>query len=322
MNIDSFRLTLKQHRFEVGASSIGAILLGVAALWVNSKLVGLNVPAGCFDAWLGTAGSPGAGCDAPVRAFLEINEAEAGKVFAAMAVLPFAVGLLGGVTLVGRELEARTAQTAWALAASRRRWLGRQLWPILLVLGASVSFAAVGASVLEATRGPFVSYVFSDLGLYGPIVVARAFAALGLGLVAGAVLGRTLPALIVGAVLSMVLLASAGLAREAWVRTQPFVVLDQETTNAPSFDGLTFEQAWRTPGGAVIREPEAMGLGGASGSADPYQWLLDHGYAIVDLGITGESARGWEPIEVGGFVLIGLALVAGTVAIVDRRRPM
>jgi hypothetical protein len=323
MMLQSARLTLKQHRFEVAAGAIAALLLGAAALWVNWKLVSLNVPPGCFDAWLRGGGAAGPECDGPVRAFGQINEEEAGKIFAAMAVLPFAVGLLGGVTLVGRELEARTAQTAWALAASRARWFFRQLWPILLVLGVSVTFAAVAASVLEATRTTFHSWVFSDLGLHGPLVVARAFAALGLGLLAGAALARTLPAFIVGAILAAALMYGAGMTRQAWVTTQPRVVVDAAVYNDPiGFDGLLFEQGWRTPGGTLLSETEATALAPVDGSTDPYEWLVDRGYEVVQFGVTTERLGGWEPLEIGGFALIGLALILGTVAIVDRRRPI
>jgi len=320
--LEAARLPLKQHRFEVAAAAIAAIVLGAAALWVNWRLAGVNVPTGCFDAWLRSGGVAGPACDSAVQAFATINSEEAAKVMAAMAVLPFAAGLLGGVTLVGRELEARTAQTAWALAASRRRWFFRQLWPILLVLGAAITFAAVAASILESTRAAFGSWVFADLGLHGPLVVARAFAALGLGLLTGAALARTLPAFIVGAILSAALLFAAGMAREAWVRVQPQVVFDQNMTQDPSFGALIFEQAWRAPDGMVLRDAEAFALAPAEASNDPYQWLGDQGYEIVQLGITGETARGWEPLEIAGFALIGLVLALGTVAVVDRRRPV
>lgn len=320
--LESARLPLKQHRFEVAAAAIAAIVLGAVALLVNWRLGGVNVPAGCFDAWLRGGGVAEPACDSAVQAFAQINSDEAAKVMAAMAVLPFAVGLLGGVTLVGRELEARTAQTAWALAASRARWFFRQLWPIVLVLGVTVAFAALAASLLESTRATFYGGIFSDMGLHGPLVVARAFAALGLGLLTGAALARSLPAFIVGAVLSMALLGAAVTVRDAWLRAQPQVAFDQAAPQDPTFDGILLEQAWRAPDGRLLRETEAFALAPADPATDPYEWLSDNGYEIVQLGITGETARGWEPLETAGFALIGILLVLGTVAIVDRRRPI
>lgn len=322
MWVRSARITLKQHRFEVGAGALAAVLVGLRALWVNANLTEVKVPAGCFDAWINTAGDVAADCDALFRAFSRINGEEAGPVFGAMAVLPWVAGLLGGVTLVGRELEARTAQTAWALAASRRRWFGRQLWPILLVLGVTVAFAATAASILSTTRSASDSYIWLDLGVRGPLVVARALAALGLGLVVGAAMGRTLPAFIVGTVLSIGLVAGSVAARAGWVNLQPQVVFDQATVESPGFRaGLIFEQGWRLLDGTVLTETEATALAPADGSVDPYQWLLDQGYEVVQLGITAETARWWEPLETAGSTLIGLVLLLGAVTIVDRRRP-
>jgi hypothetical protein len=34
-----------------------------------------------------------------------------------------------------------------------------------------------------------------------------------------------------------------------------------------------------------------------------------------------ETARGWEPLEIGGFVGAGLVLILATLAVVERRRP-
>jgi hypothetical protein len=319
----SARLTLKHHRFEVGAGALGAVLLGAAALWVNSKLVALNVPRACFEAWIGTAGEPGPDCQALVRAFATIDNEEAAKIFAAMAVFPIAAGLLAGVTLVGRELESRTAQTAWALAASRPQWFARQLWPVVLVLGVTIAFAAIAMTILEATLATFSTYVWKDLGLYGPLVVARAFGALGLGLVAGAIIGRTLPAFVLGALLSLVLVAvgSTG-ARAWWVNAQPRVEISARSVEeAQPFDGILFDQAWRAPDGSLVTMRDADALVPAEGADDPYTWLIGQGYQVVEFGITGETAREWEPLEIAGTVGIGLALTLGAVLVVDRRRP-
>jgi hypothetical protein len=60
--------------------------------------------------------------------------------------LPSVLGLLGGVPIVWRELETRTAQTAWSLSPSRLRQLAHQISSIGLVLGVVMVFAAVVAT--------------------------------------------------------------------------------------------------------------------------------------------------------------------------------
>jgi hypothetical protein len=113
------------------------------------------------------------------------------------------VGLLGGI--VARELEARTAQTAWSLSGSRLRWLIGQVAPILVVLGVTVTFAALAAGLLEANRQAWGEFTFHYLEEYGPLIVFRAFCAFGIGLPIGGLLGRTLPAFVLGAALSLAL---------------------------------------------------------------------------------------------------------------------
>lgn len=322
--LESARLTLKQHRFEVAAGVVASVMLGAAALWIASRLNGLGISQACVDAWLGAGGIADPACDALVQAFATIDSDEAGKVMAAMAILPFAVGLLAGVPIVGRELEARTAQTAWALAGSRVGWLGRQVWPVLLATGLAVGFAAAAATVLQEARSIWSSSPLQDDGLYGVVVVARWFAAFSLGLLVGAALGRTLPAFIVGAVLALALVYGGGMAQSTWLQRLPSVILEQEEAQGgpQGFDGILLEQAWRTPEGAIITEPEAIAVVPDEGAADPYQWLIDRDYQVVVRGVTGETLRGWMLVHTGGFALVGLGLLGLTVLVVDRRRPV
>jgi len=321
--LQSARLTLKHHRFEVVSAVVAAILVGAAALWVGARLAELDIPGRCYPIWLGSVAEMTPECSASIRAFQEVYSAPAGLVLVAMGVLPLTVGLIAGVSVVGRELETRTAQTAWALAASRRRWFARQLWPILVVLGLAMAFAATAASLLVASRTAYYFGVLDDIGLHGPLALARAVMALGLGLVTGAALGRTLPALIVGAVLSFVLLFAAGTARDAWVQAQQPVELEYAFVGNPMFDGRWVEQAWRAPDGRLVgeAEAEAMALVPPEGQADPWAWLAENDYDAVALGIPAETLGYWEPMEVGATIVAALALVLGTVLIVDRRRP-
>lgn len=320
MRLPAALLVLKQHRFEVATACAVAVGLGMVALWVNAKLVGLAVPEACLDAWRRGAGL-GPACQGQMAAFMQISDDEAGRILTAMAILPFAAGLLAGVPLVGRELETRTAQTAWALAPSRRLWMARQLWPILIVVGGTVTFAALAASSLEAARLDLRPYPLADLGLHGPLVVARSLAVLGLGVLSGAALGRTLPAFIVGALVSVLLLVAAAGAQQVWMAAQPLVEFDAATESDARVEGKVLERTWRGPDGHELDEVAAVALAQGSGTEDPYAWLQSHDYVSVPRGLTYDTLRTWEPIEATGFAILGLAFILGSVAVVDRRRP-
>lgn len=321
----SVRLTLKQHRFEVGAAALAALVLGFSALVVVYRLNAVNVPAGCFDAWL-TGGPEGAGsCAGPVQMFATINEEEAGKVLAAMAVLPFALGLLGGVPLVGRELEARTAQTAWFLSGSRVRWLVRQLAPVLVLLLAVATFAALAASVLEQTKQQFYDSAMYDMTLHGPIVVARAFGALGLGLFVGALVGRTLPAFIVGAALSLALVASAAAMQSQWQQAQQKTLIRAASgmgtpEGTPEWRGIIYGTVWVAPDGTQLTEEQAFARTPHTAS-DPYVWLSTAGYQQWQIGVPESVVLQWAGYDMVGFSVLGLLSLAASAFVVDRRRP-
>lgn len=250
-----------------------------------------------------------------------------------MGMLPFAVGLLGGVPIVSREIEARTTQTAWSLSGSRLRWLIRQAAPVLIVLGIAVTFAAMAASVLEVNRDAWGHWGYYDLGMHGPLVVVRAFGAFGVGLLVGALLGRTLPAFVFGVVVSLAIIFGVGVARDAWVaRLHPVVV---GGTSAATGEVVTDPGAlitgWasETPSGQQISNDGAMSLVPPEVAAqdDPEQpvsstgWLQDHGYKFVALGVTEEMAMGWAPYDALLFGIVGLASFGGAIVLVNRRRP-
>lgn len=298
-------ITLKQHRFEVASGVLACLLVTALAVWVNVQLLGLGVTPDCYRAW--RIGTPTDACAELVDRFARLDGEYGSLVFAAMAVLPLIVGLLGGVTIVGGEIEARTAQTAWALAGSRAAWLGRQLWPVLLILGAGIGLAAIAVSNLEATRAALGTYPFHNFALYGPLVVLRWLAAFGVGLAIGAVVGRTLPALIVAAVLVGVLLTSTLALRAWWMNQQPQIVFTDAQMQAVDFDGVPTTQGWIAPDGTLFLEEDAAALAPPEAD-DYYTWLIDAGYTVVTVGIDGVVARGYEVVE--GFVTLLVAFGA------------
>ena len=89
-----------------------------------------------------------------------------------------------------------------------------------------IALAAAAASGLEATREPWYHSTFGDLSLHGWPVIGRAVAAFSIGLLVGAVVGRSLPALIVAAALCVVLLLFEGMAQDAWTRAN-FEVIER-----------------------------------------------------------------------------------------------
>jgi hypothetical protein len=312
------------HRFEIVTAVLVSAIVTISAVIVKLHLDGAAalVPAGCWDAWFTGTGDVSSACDGPVRAFLDVNESEVGRVMAAMAFLPFIVGLLVGVPLVGQELEARTAETAWSLAGSRRRWLANLSLPGVILVLVAVGVTAAAAGAVAVAREPWHAGGpgWSDLGLYGPIAVARGAAAFGVGLLAGAVVGRTLPALIVAVIGCALVVFVAGGARSAWAEANLEVI---DARNGFSSQGAVIysSQMFVDASGAVLA-PDAAFARMPDGLTDEQAnaWM-EANLREIYYGLPASAIPAWERLEVIGLGVATVVMLIGTFVVVERRRP-
>jgi hypothetical protein len=111
--------------------------------------------------------------------------------------VPCLLGLFWGAPLLAREFEAGTHRLVWTQTVTRRRWLAVKLgW---MLLAAVIVGAAVGGLVSWWSRpaNSFYEYRF-QLGHFdtqGVVPIGYAVFAVALGVLAGAILRRLLPAL-------------------------------------------------------------------------------------------------------------------------------
>lgn len=336
------RVTIKQHRFEVGVAALAAVAASVLGASIAFRIDALDVSPDCLDRVLASQDGFSAGqeCFALVREGSGILgetflTGEGTIAVSVMGVLPFLLGLVGGVPIVARELEGRTAQTAWSLSASRVRWLAHQLVPIATVLGAVMILAALAAGPVADASVAWGRGASSLIGLHGPLAVARAFAAFGLGLMLGALLGRALPALFLGIAVSVVLLFAVGILRDTWTAgMEPGVIAEISTeTGELSGDPRAITTGWGvvSPDGTVLTSDEAREIATSAGvppaPPDDVQdlpalaWYEENGYVLLPIGVSDEMALGWAPYDGLIFGMVGALSVAATFVIVNQRRP-
>lgn len=326
-------IAIKQHRFEVAAAGLACLLLGVWGVTLELRLAASGVSDACLEV-LASAGSGAAGecAGGSVGAWSSSLASEGTRIIGAMAYLPFAVGLVGGVPIIARELESRTVQTAWSLTPSRALWFGRQTVPVLLLLGIAVTFAALVGDAVQANREILGESPYANLGRHGPLVIVRAFGAFGLGLLMGAVIGRTLPAIVAAAVLSLALTLLLGAARDSWLHSLNPIGPSAAGQAEGVLERLVVtEIAWRDPSGAVLTRTQARenatAAGVPRGEPDDIQdlpalaWYEENGYTEVGRGVTEQTALGWGAYDALAFGLVGLGSLAATLAVVSRRRP-
>jgi hypothetical protein len=340
--LSAARVTIKQHRFEVIAAVLAAVAATVLGASIALRIDALDVSLDCLDRVLASQDGFSAGqeCFALVREGSTILgetflTGEGTVALSIMGVLPFLLGLVGGVPIVARELEARTAQTAWSLSASRVRWLAHQVGPIALVLGTVMILAALVAVPVADASVAWGRSASSLIGLHGPLAVGRAFAAFGLGLMLGALLGRALPATFLGIAISVALLFAVGIVRDAWTASlEPGVIADfSPQTGEYSVSPRAVTTGWAVvaPDGTLLSSEEARDVAASAGvppaSPDDVQdipaltWYEENGYVLLPIGVSDEMALGWAPYDGLIFGLVGALSVAAPCVVVNRRRP-
>lgn len=202
------RLAWRLQRWEIAFVTLACLALGAAAAYLAVEMRSLL--AHCNGGSIGTI---------PCSSSFVFQDrgGTVGLLMMLSGVLPFAVGLVLGVPIVARELEHRTAHLAWPLAGSRLRWLAWRMAPTLIVAVVAVTLPAIAVDQMLRARWPHDDVGFLEYGMHGVPLVMRAALALGMGVALGAVIGRLLPALLVGAGLSVALAVGLNLAVPVWV---------------------------------------------------------------------------------------------------------
>ena len=185
-------LIWRQHRQQ---ALFGTATLGLLALLL--LLTGLHMHSVFHDSGLGrclTSRHPD--CSNLQSAF-ESRFSTLRQLVPFFMVLPALLGLFWGAPLIGRELEQGTHLFVWTQGVTRSRWLTSKLAALLaLTLLLTVSYALLISWWLgplnRSTGDRFQPGIFDQQGL---VPVAYAVFALALGIAAGAVLKRTMPAM-------------------------------------------------------------------------------------------------------------------------------
>jgi hypothetical protein len=256
-------------------------------------------------------------------------------------VVPCLLGVFWGGPLVARELETGTNQFVWMQSITRRRWLTAKVgWTLLAAAawaGAVSGLVTWWSSPLNALNHQ--NFQLGQFDIQGIVPIGYALFAVALGIAAGTLLRRTLPALAVTIVVFTFLrLVIAQDLRSHYLTalTKTFSFLHPPVLPTGSY--------WLVSGsvigpGGPVPSIHASGPGVSFGgvhlplAALPHacqalvfqsslkfgSCLAAHGYRAM---ITYQPAsRYWtfQGIETGIFVLLAAALIAVTAILVLRR---
>lgn len=309
------RITLRLHRFEIVAFVALAALAVAATLYVVAQLDAVGYGAHCVEASRTGDVTP-ADCEYKINEFYAIVS-RAGLLTALGMFIPFVAALVLGVAVVGREIERGTTRLAWALTPSRLRWFLQRLVPVILVVAGGTYVLGIAADRLLAGTEPGLdpANAFAQFGFRGVVLAARAVFILALGVLIGAIMGRALPALIVGGILAAVALAGGTEVHQQILRSEAVVIEEAQVT----VGDLYVDQLFRLPDGRLIgwdqveqfdpppTDPEFSG-----------EWPTLPSVAIA---VPGARYREVEAREVGALAGGTLLALLGTAIVIQRRRP-
>lgn len=198
------QFTLRQARAQNVAAAAAIAIVAVIAAVTGPHLVRV------YDAAVASCG-PGAGCAAAVA-----GQDGTLRLWLGILVLlvPAVLGMFWGAPLVASELEAGTFRLAWTQSITRTRWLTVRLAVIglasMAVTGLLSFIVTWWASPVDrAGMNQFVSFDERDIVPAGYAVFAFA-----LGVAIGALIRRTLPAMLA----TLVAFTASRIAFRIWVR--------------------------------------------------------------------------------------------------------
>jgi hypothetical protein len=256
-------------------------------------------------------------------------------VSVALQAVPALIGAFTGAPVLARELETGTYQYAWTQGIGRLRWTVGKLVPLAVAVTAAAGaftvlfswynqpFAAAGYAT------PFSARVFDLLGV---AFAAWALAAFAIGVLAGMVIRRAVPAIAA----TLAVYAGLAFATGLWLRQHYLTPL---VTSNPNQPGLAWViSGWYTKGGTFAFGDQGNGLasavtqlcgavggrvlhvrGGVERALDVPQCLAQHGYTHWTSYQPGSRFWPFQWIEGGWLLALSVLLLAATIWLVRRR---
>jgi hypothetical protein len=257
-----------------------------------------------------------------------------GLIGVVLLFLPGIVGAFAGAPVLARELETGTFRYAWTQGVGRMRWAVAVVIP-----------AAIGVAVLVGAFGVLVSWHNRPLvqagimprlhatvfPITGPAAAGWALVGFGLGVLAGLLWRRVVPAL------ATAFAAWFGLAFLTANVLRPNYLPQRLTTSLElSNTALSYGQWWTRAGVRVsdaqinnaLRAIGFQDLGGSGkvtvqvggdGGVDPVQYLIQHGYTQVTSYQPDSRYWTFQWIEFSWLIGLALLLLATTLWLLRRR---
>jgi hypothetical protein len=321
-------LVWRQYRIQTAVAA--AILAAFAVLLL---VTGLQMASQYHSALVSCAASKSCGNLANT---LFLGSHAVGFLVIMTLGVPALLGLFWGAPLVAAELETGTTQFAWMQSVTRRRWLAVKVSWLLL---AAAAWGGAVSALVTWWSGPdnalqLDAFKPGRFDIMGIVPVGYALFAMALGIAAGALLRRTVPAMAVTlAGFIAVRMVITELVRPHYM-TAVTITYKVLSGYVPPGSYWQLAQGVLGPDGQPVPAPNGEAVGGIPIS------YLPHSCAPTTRGVSGPGpacqaalakfhafltyqpgSRYWafQGIETGIFVVLAAALIAVTMMVVLRR---
>ncbi|MGD9995763.1 MAG: hypothetical protein AB7L17_07260 [Ilumatobacteraceae bacterium] len=185
--------SFRRLRTEVVAVAAALTGVGLLALITGRTMHHLYTSSG-LSACLSARGA-GSDCSSLVDQF-EARFSGMQILIIPLVLLPVVFGAFVGGPLVAREVEAGTHRFFWTQGITRRRWLAMSSGAALVVAGAAGAvYSLIALAWLDVTNRVTNERFASLYDFQGLMPIASTLLATALGILAGATLRRTVPAM-------------------------------------------------------------------------------------------------------------------------------
>jgi hypothetical protein len=321
-------LVWRLHRIQL---SIAAALL--AALTVLLLVTGLQMASQYHSALAACGASHSCGT---LGSTLFLGSHAVGFLVIMTLGVPAVLGLFWGAPLVAAELETGTGQFAWMQSVTRKRWLAVTAGWMLL---AAAAWGGAVSALVTWWSGPDNALQLDQFkpgrfDIMGIVPVGYALFAMALGLCAGALLRRTLPAMAVTLAGFIAVRAVVTLWLRPHYMSAITVTYKLLSPFSPTGSYWQFGQGVRNPAGQLIPAPNGAAIDGVPLGFLPASCATTVGRVLrppascrqVLAGFHGfityqPASRYWafQGIEFGIFAALA-ALLIGVTAVVLLRR--
>lgn len=313
-------LAWRQHRAQVlAALALVALLrvyLAVGHQQMTADLTSLSLPQ-CLAAQ--------ADCGAASGVFLD-RHGQALSVLGWLNLLPMLAGVFLGAPLIARETEHGTHRLAWTQSISRRRWLG-----VKLLLLTAVTTIVAGALIVLIGWWFHPLAQLADAGyssdnrmnpnvfdFSGVLPIGYTLFAFALGVAAGALLGRTIPAMTVTVIGYLALRFS--------LQTLRGQLVAPVTTTGPVLATKPFHGAWVLSTSYTDHADQPVGYGtllttcpNTQGNGLDASCLAAKGFHAIEIYHPDSHFWALQGIETGIYLAAAIALLGAATWWATRR---